>query len=48
MKKNNRELNKEHEKKELMRVRPKTPDYQFDELEKVVHQWVRTRLEAHE
>ncbi len=46
--KTNKEKNKDHERKELMRVRPKGPVYEFAELEKVVNQWVRTRLEAHE
>jgi hypothetical protein len=44
MAKTNRELNTEHEKRELMRVRPKGPTYEFPELEKIVNQWVRARL----
>ena len=44
MSKSNRELNKEHERKELMRVRPKGPVYDFAPLEAVVRQWVQERL----
>lgn len=44
MQKNNRTLNQEHELRELMRVRPKQPTYEFAELEKVVNAWVRERL----
>lgn len=40
MKKTNRELNKEHAGKELMRVRPKGPAYDFAPLEAVIRQWV--------
>lgn len=40
MSKSNRELNKEHERKELMRVRPKQPAYDFKPLEDVVRKWV--------
>lgn len=43
MKKTNRELNKEHDRKELMRVRPKQPAYEFKELEQIVNSWVRTK-----
>jgi hypothetical protein len=39
--KSNKELNQEHEARELMRVRPKTPAYNFEPLEKVIHQWVK-------
>ncbi len=42
--KSNKEKNIEHEKRELMRVRPKQPAYEFAELEKVVNAWVRERL----
>ena len=44
MKKTNRELNTEHTKKELMRVRPKQPAYDFEPLQAVINQWVRERL----
>ena len=44
MSKSNRELNKEHERKELMRVRPKGPVYDFAPLEAVMRQWVQERL----
>lgn len=40
MKKTNRELNTEHAGRELMRVRPKQPAYDFKPLEDVVRQWV--------
>lgn len=39
--KNNKQLNKEHEQKELMRVRPKQPAYDFKPLEDVVRKWVQ-------
>jgi len=38
--KTNRELNKEHASRELQKVRPKTPDYDFAPLEAVIRQWV--------
>lgn len=41
MSKTNRDKNKEHELKELMRVRPKQPVYDFKPLEEVVRKWVR-------
>ena len=34
--KTNRELNTEHEKKELLRVRPKQPTYNFKPLEDAI------------
>jgi hypothetical protein len=37
--KTNREKNTEHDKKELLRVRPKQPNYQWKELEAIVRQW---------
>lgn len=40
----NRDKNKEHERKELMRVRPKQPAYEFEELTKVVNQWVQSSI----
>ncbi len=46
--KSNKEKNQEHARKELMRVRPKQPDYDFKSVEEVVRKWVRTRLEEHE
>lgn len=49
MKKTNRQLNQEHEKKQLMRVRPKDgPQYDAKPLEEVVNQWIRNSLKAHE
>ena len=47
-KKSNRELNQEHEAKELMRVRPKQSQPQFKELEKIVHGWITRSREANE
>ncbi len=44
MKKNNRTLNQEHERRQEGRVRPKQPVYEFAELEKVVALWVKDRL----
>ena len=38
--KTNREKNQEHESKELMRVRPKQPEYNWKPLEEVIRQWV--------
>lgn len=38
--KTNRELNTEHERKELMRVRPKPIEYNWKPLEDVIRQWV--------
>jgi hypothetical protein len=39
--KTNKEKNTEHERKELMRVRPKqTAVYEFEALTKVIRQWV--------
>lgn len=38
-----RELNTEHERKELLRVRPKQPEYNFKPLEDAVRQWVQNR-----
>lgn len=40
MKKTNRELNQEHERRELMRVRPKGPSYNPKPLEDVIRQWI--------
>ena len=44
--KTNREKNQEHAKRELMRVRPKQPSYEFKELEQIVNGWVRERVQA--
>jgi hypothetical protein len=38
--KTNKEKNIEHAKKELMRVRPKQPAYDFTELEAAVRRWL--------
>lgn len=40
MSKTARQLNKEHEGKELLRVRPKQPVYNFKPLEDVIRKWV--------
>ncbi len=37
---NNKDKNKQHEKEQLMRVRPKQPAYDFTALEAVVRKWV--------
>lgn len=39
--KTNREMNQEHEARELMRVRPKTVEYRFDELQAVMNTWTK-------
>jgi hypothetical protein len=39
--KTNKELNTEHARRELLRVRPKSPAYDFKSLEEVVSKWVR-------
>ena len=44
MTKTPRELNQEHEKRELMRVRPKQPTYNFKPLEDVIRKWVEARI----
>ena len=41
MSKSNREKNAQHEKDQLMRVRPKQPVYDFKPLEEVVKVWVK-------
>jgi len=41
MKKTNRELNQEHDKRTKERVRPKGPIYEFAALEAVIRQWVQ-------
>lgn len=46
--KTNREKNQEHEAKELMRVRPKGPEYNPKPLEEVVNQWIRNSMKEHE
>jgi hypothetical protein len=38
--KTNKEKNKEHDGRELLRVRPKQPAYDFKTLEDVIRQWV--------
>lgn len=38
--KTNKELNQEHEARELMRVRPKQPTYDYKPLEEVIRKWV--------
>ena len=39
-----RELNQEHEKRELMRVRPKQPVYNFKPLEDAIRKWTEARI----
>ena len=46
MTKTARELNTEHDRKELLRVRPKEPNWQFKELEQVIRQWVKNNEQA--
>jgi hypothetical protein len=38
--KTNRELNKEHSGRELLKVRPKQPAWDFKSLEAVIRQWI--------
>ncbi len=38
--KTNREKNKEHDGREILRVRPKQAAYEFKALEDVIRQWV--------
>lgn len=38
--KTNKDKNKQHERDQLMRVRPKQPAYDFAPLEAVIRQWV--------
>ena len=38
--KTNRDKNTEHDKKELLRVRPKQSAYEFKALEGVIRQWI--------
>jgi hypothetical protein len=38
--KTNRELNKDHAGRELLRVRPKGSAYDFKPLEAVIRQWI--------
>ena len=38
--KSNKEKNTEHAGRELLRVRPKQPAYEFDALEAVIRQWI--------
>ena len=40
MNKTSRELNTKHEKDQILKVRPKQPNYDFTLLERVIHQWV--------
>lgn len=35
-----RQLNTEHDKKEILRVRPKGTEYNFKPLEAVIRQWI--------
>ena len=38
--KTNKQLNKDHAGRELLRVRPKQPAYDFEPLEAVIRQWI--------
>jgi hypothetical protein len=38
--KTNKQLNKDHAGRELLRVRPKQPAYDFKPLEAVIRQWI--------
>ena len=38
--KTNRQLNKDHAGRELLKVRPKQPAWDFKSLEAVIRQWV--------
>ena len=38
--KTNRELNKDHAGRELLKVRPKQPAWDFKSLEAVIRQWI--------
>jgi predicted RNA-binding protein with RPS1 domain len=40
MQKTNKEKNQQHERDQLMRVRPKQPAYDFKPLEDVIKQWI--------
>jgi len=41
MKKNNRELNQEHDQRQSERVRPPQPYFDYKPLEAVIRQWVK-------
>jgi hypothetical protein len=43
MNKTNKEKNMEHEQKQQQKVRPKQPEYQFEELQQIVNSWIRNR-----
>ena len=38
--KTNKQLNKDHAGRELLRVRPKQPAYDFETLRAVIRQWI--------
>lgn len=38
--KTNRELNQEHEQRESLRVRPKTPEYNWEPLDEAVRKMI--------
>jgi hypothetical protein len=44
--KTNREKNTQHEKDQILKVRPKTSNYEFAELERVVNSWIRASTET--
>jgi hypothetical protein len=39
--KTNRELNQEHDQRQQAKIRPKQTEYQFEELQAIVNQWIR-------
>lgn len=41
MTKTNKEKNQQHERDQLMRVRPKQPQWDFESIEAVVREWVK-------
>jgi hypothetical protein len=38
--KSNKEKNIQHEKDQILKVRPKQPAYEFEPLEAVIRQWI--------
>ncbi len=39
--KSNKEKNQQHERDQILKVRPKQPAYEFKPLEEVVRKWVQ-------
>jgi hypothetical protein len=46
MNKSNREKNQQHERDQILKVRPKQPAYEFTELTEVVNSWIRNRVNS--